>query len=316
MLRKLLERIRIETGAPALGALVGDSNGIRARAVVGVRVAGKPEPVRANDPFHIGSCAKAMTATLAARLVEQGKVRWDYTVAEAFPGLKGRIRSEYHSVSLRQLLLHRGGLPEDRKPNLMLAFRLLLLRGDLRAQRLKATEMVLKRAPASQPGTQFAYSNFGYMVAGAMLEQATGQSWESLMRTYLFEPLGMRTAGFGAPRHFAGHTGNPPKPTFRDNLAVLGPAGTVHCSLSDWAAFAQLHLRGARKLPTKLLHPESFAVMHADPYQQEYAMGWVISTKKPRRLGHMGSNTFWYAAIVIQPDADRFYLAAVNWGAQ
>lgn len=310
----LLESIRKETGVPALGGLVGDSRRVQAHAVVGVRKMGESEPAHLDDPFHLGSCTKAMTATLAARLVEQGKLRWELSIAEAFPTLKKRIHPDYHAVTLRQLLYHRGGLPEDRAPDPSLLLKLRTLQGDMRQQRLRATEWILEKPPASPPSTRFAYSNFGYLIAGAMLEQVMGRSWEELLRSQLFLPLRMRTAGFGVPQHFAGHMGNPPKPIFLDNPPVLGPAGTVHCSLRDWASFVQQHLRGARQQPTRLLHHESFAELHADPYQQGYAMGWAVLKEPSRILTHSGSNRSWFAVAVVDPEADRFYLAATNWG--
>ncbi|GIV09211.1 MAG: serine hydrolase [Fimbriimonadales bacterium] len=311
-LTSLLEPIRAATGAPALGALVGDAQGIRAQAVVGVREAGKTDKARFDDPFHIGSCTKAMTATLAARLVEQNRVHWELTVAEAFPSLKERIHKDYHAVTLRQLLIHRGGLPEARTPNPILFLKIRGLQGEMRLQRQQAVVWVLEQPPVAAPGTQFAYSNFGYLVAGAMLESASGRSWEQLMREHLFKPLKMRTAGFGVPKRFAGHTGNPPKPTFYDNPPALGPAGTVHCSLRDWAGFVRLHLQAALRIKTPFLRPESIAELHADPYQQGYAMGWAIP--QSGGLAHAGSNTFWFAVATVEPRASRFYLVATNWG--
>jgi D-alanyl-D-alanine carboxypeptidase len=84
-LKEQLETVRAQSGIPAIAALVGDSKRVRAFACVGVRRAGSHERIRPDDPFHIGSCTKAMTATVAARLVEQGKLRWETTLAEAFP---------------------------------------------------------------------------------------------------------------------------------------------------------------------------------------------------------------------------------------
>jgi CubicO group peptidase (beta-lactamase class C family) len=314
-LKEQLETVRAELGVPALGALVGDSRGVRAFASVGVRRAGTEDPIRPDDPFHIGSCTKAMTATVAARLVEQGKLRWETTLAEAFPQLKQAIHSDYHTVTLRQLLYHRAGLPEDRTPDPALFLRLRSLEGEMRRQRLEATKWVLERTPAATPDTHFAYSNFGYMVAGAMLEQVAQRSWEQLLQEHLFKPLRMRTAGFGPPKQIAGHNGKPPQPRQFDNPPVLGPAGRVHCSLRDWAAFARLHLRGARGEKTTLLRPESFAALHADPYRQGYAMGWGVRQMDTKRiLLHAGSNTLWFAVMQLEPERDRFYLCAANWG--
>jgi CubicO group peptidase (beta-lactamase class C family) len=89
------------------------------------------------------------------------------------------------------------------------------------------------------------YSNGGYIVAGAMLEALTGQTWETLMEQELFQPLGITTAGFGAPGTSAvrdqpwghlrsGGTWTPLSPgPGADNPAAIGPAGTVHIALSD-----------------------------------------------------------------------------------
>ncbi|BCW95886.1 MAG: serine hydrolase domain-containing protein [Fimbriimonadales bacterium] len=314
-LAERLEAIRAESGVPAIAALIGDSKGIRDFAAVGVRRAGTREAVRPEDPFHIGSCTKAMTATAAARLVEQGKLRWETTLADALPQLKPQIHRDYHAVTLRQLLYHRAGLPEDRTADPILFLRLRGLTGDIRQQRLEAVKLVLEKKPAHAPDAQFAYSNFGYMVAGAMLEQATQSSWEQLMQAYLFKPLRMRAAGFGPPESIAGHRGKPPRPQMFDNPPVLGPAGTVHCPLREWAAFARLHLQGARGEKNALLRAESFQTLHADSYQQDYAMGWVLRrVGTERRLLHAGSNTLWFAMAHIAPERNRFYLCAANWG--
>ena len=86
------------------------------RAAVGVRKWGDPTPVTTNDVFHIGSCTKSMTATLTAILIEEGKLRWDTTIAEVFPELKGKMDKQYETVTVEQLLHHRGGVPGDPPP--------------------------------------------------------------------------------------------------------------------------------------------------------------------------------------------------------
>ena len=68
------------------------------------------EAAELDDAWHIGSDAKAMTATLAARLVEQGKIRWDTSLAEGLPELAGAMHEAHKPVTLRQLLGHRGGV--------------------------------------------------------------------------------------------------------------------------------------------------------------------------------------------------------------
>jgi D-alanyl-D-alanine carboxypeptidase len=120
-------------------------------------------------------------------------------------------------------------------------------------------EQAIKSVPQYPPGT-FAYSNLDYVVLGAVLEKKTGQSWEDLIRTRLFQPLDMASAGFGSP----GTKGVLDEPwghiivndridaVQADNPAVFGPAGRVHCSLSDWARFVGVYMqRGSGSLLAK-----------------------------------------------------------------
>ena len=107
----VLEDIRKKHDLPALAVVVVKDGKICDRAAVGVRKWGDPTPVTTNDVFHIGSCTKSMTATLTAMLIEEGKLRWDTTIADVFPELKGKMDKQYETVTVEQLLTHRGGVP-------------------------------------------------------------------------------------------------------------------------------------------------------------------------------------------------------------
>src|SRR5439155_768520 len=150
----------------------------------GVRKAGEDEPVTVNDLVHIGSNTKAMTATVIALLVEKKKLRWDSTVGQVLPDLKGKIHDDYLGVTLAQLLAHEGGVVRG------VNWRDAPADKTTRAQRVALLPVILKDAPADKPGTKFAYSNAGYVVAAAMAEAAADASWEDLMTETLFKPLG------------------------------------------------------------------------------------------------------------------------------
>src|SRR5690606_16090689 len=98
------------------------------------------------------------------------------------------------------------------------------------------------------------YSNAGFTIAGAMLEQATGKPFGELLTEHLFEPLGMSSAGFGnpatrtRPEQPHGHrmvngkpVAIPPGPR-DDNPSAITPAGRVHASIMDFARYASFHL--------------------------------------------------------------------------
>jgi CubicO group peptidase (beta-lactamase class C family) len=323
-LAQLLEPIRAANGIPALaGAFIRGSD-IAALGAVGLRRVGG-EGVQLTDRFHIGSNTKSMTATLLAMLVEQGKLTWEATIADVFKDLLNKIHPRYHKVTLEQLLSHRAGLPEDRTPDPTIWPQVRALSGPMVEQRRRLVEMVLARPPVTEPGARMAYSNFGYTIAGAFAEQVTGQAWEALIRQLLFGPLGMASAGFGPPG-FAqpwGHTRAgcqpvPPGPE-ADNPPVIGPAGTVHTSMSDWARYAALHLRGAQGESGLPLKPETFRHLHRDSYQQGYALGWVVVQRSwagGTALTHAGSNTLWFAIIWVAPSKNVAFLTATNCGSE
>lgn len=325
-----LEPIRARHGLPALAAAVYDADRPLAQGAVGLRAADQPEaPVTIDDRWHLGSDTKAMTATLVARLVERGTLRWDTTLAEAFPDEATTMLAAYRTVTLEQLLQHRGGLVGNLLARPAIWNSLWTSTRPLIEQRRAFVGQVLALAPEVPVGT-FLYSNAGYMLVGAALERATGRSWEDLMRAELFSPLDMASCGFGPPAtvdatdapwgHRAAssqYTPVPPGPA-ADNPAALGPAGTVHCTLRDWARFAQLHLRGALSQPTPYLRPESFARLHAAPAGGDYALGWGLASRPWAgalpALTHQGSNTMFLCSVWVVPSRGRVLLVATNAG--
>lgn len=338
-LHSILEEVRAKYGVPALAAAVVRGDRIVAADAVGVRKAGAKVPVSLDDEFHIGSCSKSMTASLCAMLVERGKLRWDTTIGEVFKDLPG-IRDEFKKVTLEQLLCHRAGLPDDRNPDVKLFLKMRTMEGPMREQRRRMVELVLAEPPASSPGTKFAYSNYGFAIAGAMCEAVTGRAYEDLMREMLFDPLGMKSGGFGAPgtsdkvdqpyghrrsvgllsgllkAKGAGRMSPITPGPLADNPACLSPAGRVHCSISDFARYAAWHLAGELGR-ARILKPETFKKLHTDVYQQSYAFGWGIkpeSWAKGATLAHKGSNTMWFAVIVIAPARNEAFVVATNAG--
>lgn len=319
-----IEAIRKKHSVPAVAVIATKNGQIVDRAAAGVRKQGDPTPITTNDVVHIGSCTKSMTATLAGILIEEGKLRWDTTIGEVFPELKGKMDKQYETVTLEQLLHNRGGVPGE--PPAAAWKRAWEQIGTPREQRVEFISTVLAAPPAAAPGTKMIYSNQGYAIAGAMMEKIMGHEFESLMAEKLFNPLGMKTAGFGAPGTKDkvdqpwGHT----KKLFRnspehsDNPPVLSPAGRVHCSLDDLAHYAMLHLQ-----PTNtLLQPETMARLHAAPKGVEikgvmdnYACGWVRMKRSWAGgpvLWHNGSNTMWYLVMWLAPEKNFCVIAVTN----
>jgi CubicO group peptidase (beta-lactamase class C family) len=300
-----------------IGAIVRDEE-LSNIGAVGIRKIGSPDPIRIDDLVHLGSCTKAMTATMIGTLVDEGKLRWDSTIREVFPAWAERTHPDYATVTLNQLLSHRAGFPHD--VNWWEA-------GQGRSvveQRRALLSRALENAPETKPGSTYSYSNVGFVLAGMMAEQVTRTPWEDLMQTRLFNPLKMSTAGFGPPGtrgkvdHAWGHRalGNLVEAVHDDNDPSIGPAGTVHCSMRDWGKFASFHLKGSLG-GVKLLKPETLKALHTPRPGEEYVGGWLVSSSgRPGSSGdiltHNGSNTFWYCTIWLNPDRGVGALVAVN----
>jgi len=316
---QLLVPIRKEFNVPAMAALVVTSDGVKFAGAAGVRKRGTEVPVTLDDLWHLGSDGKAMTSTLIARLVERGQLRWDITLAEVFPDLAPQMNSAFRQVTLLQLLSHHAGLPA----NLDLV---KYFGDDAPGLRLRAVKEYLAQKPVSEPGTQFLYSNLGYIIAAAVVEKTTGKSWEQNVTEEVFKPLHMDSAGFGG-------TGTPGKidqpwphtkdgePTRAngpavDNPPVMGPAGRIHCTIQDWAKFIQDQLRGARG-KTALLKPESYQKLQTPPFAGDYALGWMVTNRGwggGKVLNHVGDNTMNCANVWIAPAKDFAVLVCVNQG--
>lgn len=316
-------------------ALQGDR--IIAQGCAGVRKAGASQPITIDDQFHLGSDSKAMTATLIAILIEEGRLAWSTTIADVFGDTIKDMDPAWKPVTIEQLLTHRAGAPGDLSVGGLWS-RLLERIGTPAQQRLQLVEGVLSRPPEFPPGSKYLYSNAGYAIAGAMVEKITGQPWEELIQVRLFQPLNITTAGFGAPGEFGkidqplGHkpSGEPVEPGPRsDNPPAIAPAGAVHMSVLDWAKFIVLHLRGDPANPNRqarLLSAESFTKLHtpAPGLEKKYACGWGVVQRpwaKGEKAGsiglaltHAGSNTMWFCATWLAPEKDFAVLIACNQG--
>ena len=132
-------------------------------------------------------------------------------------------------------------------------------------------------------------------------------------------------AGLGTPGkldqpwpHFANGQPAPNNGPTVDNPEVMGPAGTVHCSISDWAKFVADQLRGDRG-ERALLKPESYRQLHTPAIGGDYASGWLIAERPwggGTVLNHAGSNTMNYAVVWLAPKRDFAVLVCTNQGGE
>lgn len=315
-LQPAIDTIVADSGVPALGAAVFNSDGLVEIAASGIREQGSSAEVTIDDRFHIGSNTKAMTAALFVRLGEQGSgLTLDTTLSEAFPDID--VHADYVAVTMAQLMSHSGGVPTTSVPDELAEL-------PVTEGRALGTQLLLSEPSDIEAGTLSRYSNLNYILIGAALEAATGQSWEELMVAEMFEPLNMDSCGFGVP----GVEGEVTEPrghdvdgdsVFGDNPAILGPAGTVHCSMTDWGTLLvellnattghsdYLTQAGAERLFEPTSAPaEGIPGAH-------HALGWVVLEGPDGPVyTHDGSNRFWFSQAVINPAIGSVILTVTN----
>lgn len=333
-------------GMPALAVCVTDGDRTRARGVAGVRVRGGAAAASLDDSWHVGSCTKSMTATLWAVLAqEEGGLGEDARPLQLFPEFAETADPSWEKVTMRGLLTNRAGVLGDlAAQHPALWGRSFSGQADGPTQRRLLLQVLTLQPNEGTPGA-YLYSNAGFAIAGAMLETHAGVAFEELMRTRLFAPLGMTSAGFGPPGtaedpaapdapwgHDALGQARPPRARRSDNPEIIAPAGRVHLTMEDWARYARFHLRGERARaetrsesgaegPVPLLPAAAVRRLH-EPEPGEgtrYAAGWLVAEigdPPARLLAHSGSNTMWCAVIWLAPDLDLAVLLACNDGAR
>jgi len=324
-----IDSVRRQHNVPAMGAIVFRADTVLARGVAGVRRFNSTTPVDVIDRFQLGSNTKAITATLLATLVEEGKLSWTTTLADVFSDLKASISTEFRAVTMDLLLSHHGGISPFEDTNAKDFRSIPCLSGTPTQQRAAFSAWVLRGKPAGPVGKAI-YSNGGYTIAGAIAERIAGKSWESLVRERIFKSLGLNGsfAWSDSPDlnqpwgHYETRNGTKPVDP-RDPgervPPIIWPAGSVELSLEDYAKFLQVQLRGLQGRDTQLLKAATIKHLHTSPVTppDKYGLGWGLQDfyEAPASV-HVGSAGTFYAITIIQPTRDLGVAVFANAGGE
>ena len=290
-------------GEPGLGlAIVEDGRTVLARGY-GVRKLGTREMVDAHTAFPIGSETKAFTATALAILVDRKKLSWDDHVADKLPGFRMYDPYATAHMTIRDLLTHRSGLGLGEGD-------LLVIPGTNRS-RADIVHALRYLKPVTGFRETFAYDNILYIVAGALVEAVSGQSWEDFVGANIFKPVGMVDAHAnyegGAPNAVALHARTSglfrgvgaqavlPEPA---GFHTIAPAGAINASPQDMARWMAVQLSRGKLPDGSTLFSQAQAdvlwapvvVVPADEFKlpaalsgmqpdlQTYALGWFVES--------------------------------------
>ncbi len=257
-LQQLVDKVRLQYNMPAMAAALVSSEGVQEMAVSGLRRLGGKTKVELDDRFHLGSTTKAFTAFWAGILVDAEWITWDTKVLEVFPHWKDDAFKTYHNITLSDLLCHRAYI----KPftGAQEIAQIPRFPGSPKEQRRAFAKWLLRQNPA-KVGAQdgYTYSNAGYSIAAAMLEEVSEARWDLALEADVLEPLGIKGV-FGWPtdanpeQPYGHHAIHPLDSNLRPVTArnmfpmpeILAPSGDLSLSIGDYAKFVQAHLQGLR----------------------------------------------------------------------
>lgn len=287
------DSIRKVYNVPALAYAVVKSDDIPTIGVVGVRRVNTNYTAKITDRFHIGSNTKGITAFIAAQLVNEGKIKWETKFLELFPELRPKKIRDYDSITLKDLLTFRALLQpysyNSEQPTLK------QITGDNAAQHYLLAKYFLSKKPAKADENGLTPSNANYILAGLMLEKASGKNYKNLVAD-LNEILEINYE-FDYPNvtdtfQPYGHDENLNliKPFDNYKLNWLLSAGNINSTITDYAVFLQLMLIGIKGEPSLIPTSEYNKLLFGEP---TFAYGWFnkIDKETNHHIAYNDGNT-------------------------
>jgi CubicO group peptidase (beta-lactamase class C family) len=264
--------------------------------------------------FRPGSISKLFTATAVMQLVEQGKLDLDRDVNDY---LDFAIPKTYPTpVTLRQLLTHTGGFEETLK-NLFVAHQ-----SDIKPLRTYlVSEMPARIFP---PGKIPSYSNYGFTLAGYIVERLSGEKFERYIENHILKPLGMKNSTFDqplpprlAPQMSKGYLSASKKP--RDfEFVQAAPAGALTTTAADMTRFMLAFLQNGAVEGVSILKPETVRQMETRQFEFHPMLPGLGITfieyliDPVRIIAHGGDTVYFHSDMILVPDAHLGYFLSYN----
>ena len=321
-----ITKTRDKFGNPEIAVLVMNSQEILHQEVQGVRKVNSDEKASLNDRFHLGSNAKAMLSFVAAKMVEENQINWKTKFFDLFPELKAEAQSDYHNITLQDLLSHRAKIFQLQRTEEFTEVPEQIWNDDEKTINVEFIKWVLQQEPVNLENATYAYSNTGYTMAAMMLEKVSQKSWRDLIQEHIGNGLGL-DIGFGWPNetdehqtwgHGADESGKlvAVKKGMEDLFLIppeLKPAGDVNIEIMDYAKWLQMHLRGLRG-EDNYISSESYHHLHFG--SDEYALGWGnFEFDEQNHLSvHHGGDLFFLSRAMILPEKDLAFFILTNVG--
>ncbi|MEU8775863.1 serine hydrolase domain-containing protein [Streptomyces sp. NPDC048606] len=310
-----------EFGVP--GAAVGVwVDGRELFACHGVTSLENPLPVDRDTMFLLGSVSKTYTATALMRLVADGRVALDAPVRRYVPELVLADGAAAERITVLNLLNHTSGLDWNlvndtgEGDDALAAF----------VAELDALALI------AEPGSRASYSQAAFNLAGRILENVTGLTYERAVAALVLEPLGLAHSHFDpavvlthrfAVGHNPGEDGAPAVARQWKGTRANNPGGGIAGSIADQLRWARFHLGdgrtedGERLLPAEVLHGmrRPTVELRGSSLGDAFGVCWFLrEVDGVRTIGHGGSVNGQFAELLIVPERGFAVAVASNAG--
>jgi D-alanyl-D-alanine carboxypeptidase len=306
-LRSVRDKLTIETAAGCFSGavLIAKGNHVLLHRAYGFQDAADTQAVTPSTRFCIGSAGKMFTAVGILRLVQAGRLNLTNTVAKLLPEYPDTLLAR--SVTVQQLLSHTGGTGDFFGPDY-----------DTHASELRTPSDFIRlfgrRDPLFLPGSRWGYSNFGFILLGAILEEVCGRSWDCCLKQSVFRVAGMTATSATA---FSGNTAAPLSGAAQTRLKQLPyyvglPAGGGYSTVDDLHRFSMALRRGALLNPgyRRLLTRPKVAAGSA-----HWSLGLRITVRNGASCyGHRGSAPGVNADFTVYPRSGYTIIVLSNRG--
>lgn len=315
-IEKRFEEERVKNHIPGLAlAVIKDDKVILAKGF-GHRDLENEIPVTPDTHFAIGSSTKAFTSTLVAMLVDDEVLEFDSPAEKYIPGLKMQVDTGDESITFRDLMSHRTGFT-----------RMGVLWAAGKTTREEVIEMAGQAEPVDDFRDKFHYNNVTYMMAGYGAGKATDSDWDTLVKSRIFEPLGMGESNTTIsdaqknPKLSKGYVWDVDREIYKElpmrRLDNIGPAGSINSNVLDMAQWVRLQLgkgefEGNRLVSEASLEETWTKQINIAP-GHGYGLGWMVHEWNGHKLIEHGGNIDGFAASVgFLPDEQVGYVMLAN----
>lgn len=311
-----IQQIFTEWKIPGLAVGSVDENGLTYKQTLGVQSIDEPAEVDENTIFCIASISKSFVALAIMQLVERGFLELDEYVVTYLPYFK-LDDDRFRKITLRMLLGHMSGMPDIDEGEYSTLMENPETDDDALERFVRAMAKLQLR---SEPGTKLYYSNLGYSILGDIIAKQTGMVFETYLKEFLLQPIGMKDSTFllsDVPKNRLAlpHLRTPVMKVNQNypNHRGDSPASSLHSTLNDMLTFGEFLINRGTMHGKKIVSAASLdllwtavATRRPPPFYEKMGLGWMLGHFEGEKVvSHGGMGFGWTDFFMFFPELNK-----------